>query len=138
MSDRVQEARSLAGEMDATPATGRASDAMGRAAKMLRSLADDNEALRSRMSEPFACARDAEGGYVCQSDLDLDVLRSELAATRDALNWTGSPTPHPEFLEWIANRIVNVYRENPNVDFVLSLRARAEKFRAILDAGDTP
>ena len=27
-----------------------------------------------------------------------------------------------EFLEWIANRLVEVYGESPNVDFVLKLR----------------
>lgn len=122
MSDRVQEARSLAGEMDATPATGRASDAMGRAAKMLRGLADDNEALRSRMSEPFACARDAEGGYVCQSDLDLDVLRSELAATRDALENIVNTTPG----EHVPDEAHGV------IDYMQSLA------QAVLDTGDTP
>ena len=27
-----------------------------------------------------------------------------------------------EFLSWVADRLVHVYRENPNVDFVLHLR----------------
>ena len=38
------------------------------------------------------------------------------------------------FLEWIADRIVNQYRENPNSDFVLSLRARTEALRKAREA----
>jgi hypothetical protein len=33
------------------------------------------------------------------------------------------------FLEWIANRIVEVYGESPNVDFVRKLRAIAEEYK---------
>jgi hypothetical protein len=35
-----------------------------------------------------------------------------------------------DFLEWIADRLVNVYGENPNLGFVQSLRERAEALRA--------
>lgn len=38
----------------------------------------------------------------------------------------------PDFLEWIADRLVNVHGESPNVDFVLSLRERAKRCRAAL------
>jgi hypothetical protein len=38
----------------------------------------------------------------------------------------------PRFLAWIADRLVNVYGESPNVDFVLSLRARASALRSAL------
>lgn len=31
-----------------------------------------------------------------------------------------------EFLRWIANRLVNVHNENPNVDFVHKLHAIAD------------
>lgn len=34
-----------------------------------------------------------------------------------------------EFLEWIAARLVNVYHESENVDFVLKLRKIAAKLR---------
>lgn len=38
----------------------------------------------------------------------------------------------PDFLDWIADRLVNVYGESPNIDFVLSLRKRAEMSRAAI------
>lgn len=41
----------------------------------------------------------------------------------------GAQLNTPEFLDWLADRLVNVYSENPNIDFVLSLRARAEAGR---------
>ena len=31
-----------------------------------------------------------------------------------------------EFLSWVADRLVHVYKENQNVDFVLKLRKMAE------------
>jgi hypothetical protein len=31
-----------------------------------------------------------------------------------------------EFLHWIANRLVNVYKEHPNTDFVLKLKEVAD------------
>lgn len=36
----------------------------------------------------------------------------------------------PDFLDWVADRLVHKYGENPNVDFVLSLRERAAAGRA--------
>lgn len=39
---------------------------------------------------------------------------------------TAYSTPMPKFLRFIADRLVNVYGESPNVDFVLSLRERAD------------
>jgi len=39
---------------------------------------------------------------------------------------TRYPTPTPQFLNWIADRLVHVYGESENVDFVLSLRQRAK------------
>ena len=35
----------------------------------------------------------------------------------------------PYFLDWVADRMVHVYGESENVDFVLALRRRAEKAR---------
>ena len=32
-----------------------------------------------------------------------------------------------EFLNWIADRLVNVHGEHPDTDFILSLRERADK-----------
>lgn len=36
-------------------------------------------------------------------------------------------TPNTDFFDWLADRLVEVYGESPNVDFVLSLRKRAEE-----------
>jgi len=46
----------------------------------------------------------------------------------------------PDFLDWIASRLVNHYGESPNVDFVLSLRDRASAGRAAIAkaTGETP
>lgn len=66
-------------------------------------------------------------------------LRAELAASREECErlreaLKGGPTPGPEFLDWIADRLVHVYGESPNVDFVLSLRERSAAARAALGA----
>jgi len=37
----------------------------------------------------------------------------------------------PEFLEWLADRLVQVYGESPNTDFVLGCRRRAGILRAL-------
>jgi len=34
-----------------------------------------------------------------------------------------------ELLEFVADRLVHIYHENPNVDFVLALRRRASELR---------
>lgn len=38
----------------------------------------------------------------------------------------------PDFLDWIAERLVNVYGESPHVDFVVSLKDRAAAGRAAI------
>lgn len=35
--------------------------------------------------------------------------------------------PNTDFFDWLADRLVEVYGESPNTDFVLSLRKRAEE-----------
>lgn len=39
----------------------------------------------------------------------------------------------PELLDWVADRLVYVYHEHPNVDFVQELRNRSKKLQSILD-----
>jgi hypothetical protein len=74
-----------------------------------------------------------DGHFIAGAREWVPALLAENDELRDALRWTGSPTPHPEFLRWIADRLVNVHGENPNVDYVLSLRQRADAFeRALL------
>jgi hypothetical protein len=46
----------------------------------------------------------------------------------------GASLNTPDFLDWVADRMVSVYRESPNVDFVLSLRDRAKSGREALAA----
>jgi hypothetical protein len=41
----------------------------------------------------------------------------------------GPQTNLEDFLDWIADRLVFIHGESPNVDYVLSLRKRAETAR---------
>jgi hypothetical protein len=59
--------------------------------------------------------------------------RTATLATLDAMHGI-SDTPIEEFLEWLADRLVYVYKESPNVDFVLSLRKRAEQAESLRTA----
>lgn len=58
---------------------------------------------------------------------------AELLATSPvmlaALKGDAEPTPTPEFLDWLADRLVMVYNEPSNIDFVRSLRKRAATMR---------
>ena len=44
----------------------------------------------------------------------------------------GAELNTPDFLDWIAARLVNVHSENPNVDYVRSLHVRAAAARAAI------
>ena len=57
-----------------------------------------------------------------------------IAAAPDLLaaQTMGASMNTPDFLDCIADRLVSVHGENPNVDFVLSLRERAEAGRAAI------
>lgn len=46
----------------------------------------------------------------------------------------GAQVQLPELLAWIADKLEHVYNENPNVDFVLTIRERAKKLREAMDA----
>lgn len=59
---------------------------------------------------------------------EIRALRSTNAELVEALRTRNGP----DFLEWIADRLVHVYGESPNVDFVLSLRERADRARSAL------
>jgi hypothetical protein len=45
-------------------------------------------------------------------------------------------TPNPEFFQWIYDRLVHVHNENPNVDFMLSLKERIEDMQKPSDKGE--
>lgn len=49
----------------------------------------------------------------------------------------GTSTSTPDFLDWIADRLVNKYNESPYIDFVLSLRERAAALRAVITKAET-
>lgn len=44
---------------------------------------------------------------------------------------TQAATPVPEFLDWMADRLIHVYKENEFVDYVHCLRDRANQLREI-------
>lgn len=54
-----------------------------------------------------------------------------IAAAPDLLECLtdGAQLSTPDFLDWIADRLVNVHGENTNVDYVFTLRDRANKMR---------
>ena len=57
-----------------------------------------------------------------------------IAAAPDLLDaqMMGTGLDTPDFLNWVADRLVHVYGESENVDFVISLRARASAGRAAI------
>lgn len=57
--------------------------------------------------------------------LEVDRLRSARDELRAAL-------PRPEFLEWVADRLANVYGDDPNMNFILTLRMKANAGRKAL------
>lgn len=54
------------------------------------------------------------------------------AAAPDLLEAHDPNRAGPDFLDWLADRLVNVYGEYPNIDFVLTLRRRAELSRSAI------
>lgn len=65
-----------------------------------------------------------------QFEAALEEMRQENSALKAAI--VGSPTPGPTFFRWIADRMVDVYKEPDNVDFVVSLRKRADDMESAL------
>lgn len=46
---------------------------------------------------------------------------------------SGTEKDFPGFLEWIADRLVHVHQEGPNLDYVQTLRLRARQMRDALN-----
>lgn len=64
-----------------------------------------------------------------------DLADAHLIAAAPALleaQTMGASMNTPDFLDWIADRLVHQNHENPNVDYVLSLRERAAAGRAAI------
>lgn len=55
---------------------------------------------------------------------------SDTKHTQDFMKANDHNEKGADFLDWVADRLVNVYGENPNVDFVIELRKRASMSRA--------
>ena len=55
-----------------------------------------------------------------------------IAAAPDLLEAHEPEREGADFLDWIADRLVHVYGESENVDFVICLRRRAAKARAAI------
>lgn len=72
-----------------------------------------------------ACGHKNSGFFPSEEESLANALL--ISAAPDLLNaqTMGSDMNTPDFLDWIADRLVHVYGESPNVDFVLSLRLRA-------------
>lgn len=60
-----------------------------------------------------------------------EVLRAAAPELLDAQTM-GVEVNTPDFLDWMAERLIHVYGESPNIDFVLSLRERAKAGRAAI------
>ena len=85
---------------------------------------------RARVSE----LEDEVRLVTAQADANDERARAaeaEAARLREALTY-GAQVNLPDFLEWWAARAVDKYNENPQVDYVLSLRIRAQLCRAAL------
>jgi hypothetical protein len=66
--------------------------------------------------------------YESNKPIDTQALLTEAL---DAMDISGQ-LDLPDFLEWIAARLVHTHGDHPHVDFVCSLRDRAKKCRAVL------
>lgn len=69
---------------------------------------------------PCCIAWEAFDKSECQSKL-IDELVEAIE--------NGAQVNTPDLMEWVAERLIHVHGENPHVDYVLSLRTRAEKLR---------
>ena len=67
---------------------------------------------------------DTEDGE-CEANAQLISAAPELLEAHEP----DADMPGPDFLDWIADRMVNVYGESEGIDFVLALRRKAEKTR---------
>ncbi len=79
----------------------------------------------------------ADGHIVPMNTAEGDLYEAEanarlISAAPDFLESHEPEREGADFLDWIADRIVNVYGESENVDFVICLRRRAAKARAAI------
>lgn len=93
-----------------------------------------SDAIEARMVfANFNLSDKGKGRYLVAEAKDADDARLIAAAPELlAAQTMGTELNTPDFLDWIAARLVNVYGESPNVDFVISLRSRAAAGRAAI------
>ena len=73
-----------------------------------------------------------EAGRFLRNSTDLILALGECA---EALEPHAAP-PGPDFLDWIADRLVHVYHESEHIDFVWAIRRKAKKSRDALSRLD--
>ena len=64
---------------------------------------------------------------------EIKRLTSENKFLRDALRGGNARRDNAELFEWLADRLVFKYGENPNVDFISACRERASRIRFALE-----
>lgn len=76
----------------------------------------------------------ADGSLIASCNVFAEEEAALLAAAPELLRAQtfGASVNTPDFLDWLADRLVNIYNESPNVDFVISLRERAAWGRAAI------
>jgi len=62
----------------------------------------------------------------------VDELTLKNRALLIALESDANP-PGPQFLQWVADRLIHVYGEDPDIDFVHALRRKANKMQQAID-----
>lgn len=74
----------------------------------------------------FLTVAECSDGYIPgQNEANAHLI----AAAPDLLAAHEPEADGPDFLDWLADRIVHIYRESPDTDFVLALRRKAAKAR---------
>lgn len=88
--------------------------------------------MTPRQRAELWAAHEAARAAIAQAEKDRDADRLAAAAPDLLACQTMGAMSTPDFLDWVVNRIVNVYGENPDVDFLHSLRNRARAGRAAI------
>lgn len=78
--------------------------------------------------EPYVCRDGHPDCIVSEDDMALIAAAPEMFGVLA----DGPSLPLPQFLEWIADRLVQVHGDPAAADFVLSLRERASRARAAI------
>lgn len=84
------------------------------------------EEIRKRIGESVRNIL-PDGVRVMVADMGMDVSILRPPKIDQLHEDTRGRGPDEDFLRWIAERLVNIYGESPNVDFVLRLREMAAK-----------